>query len=595
MPVISASAAQAQYLWPTNASTYLSATFGETRSAHFHAALDIKTWGQEGYKVMATRDGWVYRLLTTERGYGKAVYLKHDDESYSLYAHMQRFNEELSRIADSVRIEQDLSFQLDHLLIEDSIRVKQGEIIGFTGSTGIGPPHLHFELRDKDQAPVNPLRKDLEITDSIAPIFSSLLIEPLTPGSAIDGSAHSKVVRPGILNGIYDFGIIRISGTAGFAINAYDMADRVTNKYAVYSLLLKEGQDTLFYEKLDRFSYEDEEQMFMDRAAPFPNGKRGYQRLFQKDGGKNPFVIKNDDNSWISPDDTERTYEIIAEDFYGNTARGKVRVVRGDDPREVRDLSGLSDMSSWYWDNDWISFTGKEYLNVEKELPGIKIDQTESIYDLHEVSPIQFYRAVPGKRESIHSFDRKMTITLPATVLFDTTSIALKVNTNDPGGIRISLQPEMIPLRHEFHLSYYLGGNNLNADHTGLYRISSEDGELSYVDSYVLGNTLHASPSQLGEFVVKKDTDPPQIRSIRVYQTSWGMWQVSARVTDAMSGINSGSALFKVNGKRGIAEYDYEEDLLIYYLPGFRPEETNQISIRVEDKAGNSAEAEVSR
>ncbi len=82
---------KAHYLWPTEASPYLTSTFAETRSAHFHAALDIKTWGQRGYEVYATRDGVVDRIAIGPRGYGKVVYLKHNDGSYSVYAHLLSF------------------------------------------------------------------------------------------------------------------------------------------------------------------------------------------------------------------------------------------------------------------------------------------------------------------------------------------------------------------------------------------------------------------------------------------------------------------------------------------------------------------------
>ena len=36
------------YIWPTDASPYLTSTFAETRSTHFHSGIDIKTWGREG-------------------------------------------------------------------------------------------------------------------------------------------------------------------------------------------------------------------------------------------------------------------------------------------------------------------------------------------------------------------------------------------------------------------------------------------------------------------------------------------------------------------------------------------------------------------
>src|SRR5690625_6282016 len=38
------------YLWPTDASHQLSSTFAETRSAHLHAGIDIRTFGRDGFR-----------------------------------------------------------------------------------------------------------------------------------------------------------------------------------------------------------------------------------------------------------------------------------------------------------------------------------------------------------------------------------------------------------------------------------------------------------------------------------------------------------------------------------------------------------------
>ena len=118
----------ATYIWPTNAGEFMSSTFGETRSAHFHSALDLKTWGRKGYKVYATRDGILHRIAIGPTGYGKVIYLKHDDGSYSIYAHLMRFEEKIQQIADSIRF-QDYSFEIDRNLESMNYRIKQGLVL----------------------------------------------------------------------------------------------------------------------------------------------------------------------------------------------------------------------------------------------------------------------------------------------------------------------------------------------------------------------------------------------------------------------------------------------------------------------------------
>lgn len=577
----------AQYLWPTEASRYLSSTFGETRSAHFHAALDIKTWGREGYEVYASKDGWVYRLLTTVQGYGKAVYLMHDDSTYTVYAHLQRFNDELRRFSDSLRIT-DYSFEFDQIVIADSMRVRKGDVIGYSGSTGIGPPHLHFEVRDRDQNPINPLLTNLRVEDTRPPVLSSLLIEPLGAGSGVNGKARSAVFRAELIDGIYDFGTAEISGTAGLSVNAYDLADRVSNKYAVYSLTLKQGSDTLFHEVLNEFSYENEAQMFMDRAAPFPDGRRGYQRLYQRDGGNNPFLLQIDAGARLSGTSDTLAYEIISSDFYGNRSRGRIRVTAGAGIPEKASPGLNKNPDSWYWENNWFSEDGDFYTGTASRLPGVLIQSDHSLYPSISDRTLEFFRAESGKDHLFHSSDRDLTLSIPKDALFDSTTITYRSFTDTEGNPRISLQPQMIPLRSEYRISYY-HGEQKPAKSSRLYRIDPEDGELSYVDSYIRGNTLHAFPSGFGEFIICNDDEAPDMWDLTIYQTDWGMWQASVRVEDKLSGIDHTSAVFSINGRRGIAEYDYEEDLLIYYAPGFTPEEENLISVEIKDRAGNTA------
>src|SRR5574344_2139521 len=65
------------YQNPLEITNYLAGNFGELRSNHFHAGLDIKTQQREGLKVNAIGDGYISRINVSPTGYGNALYIDH--------------------------------------------------------------------------------------------------------------------------------------------------------------------------------------------------------------------------------------------------------------------------------------------------------------------------------------------------------------------------------------------------------------------------------------------------------------------------------------------------------------------------------------
>jgi murein DD-endopeptidase MepM/ murein hydrolase activator NlpD len=87
-----------------------------------------------GTPVYAAGDGIVEKM-GWYGGYGKYVRLRHSSEMGTAYAHLSRFNPDL----------------------HEGSRVRQGEVIAYTGATGEATgPHLHYEVL-KDGTQVNPL------------------------------------------------------------------------------------------------------------------------------------------------------------------------------------------------------------------------------------------------------------------------------------------------------------------------------------------------------------------------------------------------------------------------------------------------------
>ncbi|MQY63183.1 MAG: peptidoglycan DD-metalloendopeptidase family protein, partial [Calditrichaeota bacterium] len=144
------------YHWPTEASRKITATFGDMRPRRYHAGLDIATSGTSGYEIYAVEDGYVERLLVGTRGYGKAIYLRLKDRRLAVYAHLQKFAPRLERRVHILQ-ERQGKYALDLRFGRSDIPVRRGDVIAYTGDTGtISGPHLHFELRDPKNRPLNP-------------------------------------------------------------------------------------------------------------------------------------------------------------------------------------------------------------------------------------------------------------------------------------------------------------------------------------------------------------------------------------------------------------------------------------------------------
>lgn len=125
-------------IWPEPGSV-ISQPFGPTDLvlepsyggyAHFHTGIDLAA--PELTLVLAADDGVVALVGSTQSGYGNYVVLGHRAGVVSLYGHLKQ------------------------ALVKAGDAVTQGQPIGLEGSTGNSTgPHLHFEVRLKDQ-PVDP-------------------------------------------------------------------------------------------------------------------------------------------------------------------------------------------------------------------------------------------------------------------------------------------------------------------------------------------------------------------------------------------------------------------------------------------------------
>ena len=101
-------------------------------NGRLHAGVDIAA--DSGQAILASADG-VVTQVSQDDGYGRFVEIEHAEGLTTLYAHMGRFVPG----------------------IVPGVAVKAGATVGRVGSSGSSTgPHLHFEIRDAQDRPMNP-------------------------------------------------------------------------------------------------------------------------------------------------------------------------------------------------------------------------------------------------------------------------------------------------------------------------------------------------------------------------------------------------------------------------------------------------------
>lgn len=127
--LLASSPIHAELICPVDDCGRISARFGKiTHSFGFsnHNGIDLPL--PVGTPVVASADGKVLKALE-KGGYGKHIVIQHEDEFRTLYAN------------------------LSSIQVQDGQLVKQGEVIGYTGNTGVSTgPHIHIGVFKGDEA-----------------------------------------------------------------------------------------------------------------------------------------------------------------------------------------------------------------------------------------------------------------------------------------------------------------------------------------------------------------------------------------------------------------------------------------------------------
>ncbi len=522
------------YLFPTDASHRVNSGFADYRDTHLHGGIDISTNGKIGYPVYAARSGYVYRVTVSPFGYGKKVVLRHADSTFTLYAHLSAFADEIEKRVEAAQ-KSEGKYEVDLWFRPDEIRVNRGDVIARTGATGAGGPHLHFEIHDKDYTFVDPLvYKSLDVPKYRIPRIFNVAVRGFGSGRA----RVSGVVR--IRNGYRARDVFRMREPFYFVIHAADSYARGRFKRPPkYINLSIDGRE---YISLDLTRFDPEDYLDVGSLVDLKLS-RGYKTYYVLCVDRAiPFTVFNPSAPLSGlvgsglPNGTH-LYEITVRDENGNSA----------------------------------SVTGKFVLNIEPD------------------------KSDPDDPPSIEPFEGKVVNPSPGLELRFPRNAFLRdadVQVDMLSGTSFRIRSGGQELRKRVRLTWNVDDPKVQLFRKGrgswIHVPCENNGKV------LTANIGY----EVGVFALIRDNTPPVVQKIRVSRRNpfyrsvapadFGRDFVYFRVFDRLSNINTDNILLRVGTQDFLCEYDVDKHAAYCRVDAALLRREKRVEVVVHDNAGNS-------
>lgn len=524
---------------PLGIDLILSGNFGELRSNHFHSGLDIKTQQRIGLPIYASADGFVSRANVSHYGYGKALYIQHPNGYTTVYAHLNQFAGEIQAYIKDQQYQKE-SYEIELFPEKNRLEVKKGDLIAYSGNTGSsGGPHLHFEIRDSSQRPMNPMLFGFDIPDSKPPIINSLFAYPIGEDAHVNQSQHRTKLRLiKVSSGIYKTEDLRAYGDIGFGVSSEDQLDGALNKNGVYNITTKLNATKKFEVRFDKFSFS--ETRYLNRYIDFgyfQTDRSRIQKLFRQSNNPLSVIVDEYNNGILNiKDSLDYSYVIDVIDFKGNTSSIIVPIKGQKAP-----------------------ILNPRTLNTTYEF--VRSDHATKL--------------TKGK----------FSIYIPANSLYEDAYLDITAQ-----GDNLTLHNKEVPLHKNVtitaDISHYKPEDR---DRLFIGKLNNR-GIPRYVSTTRKEDKLTASTRELGDYTIAYDSVPPKITPVNFSAGQWISDQKTLRVkiSDDLSGISSYRAT--INGKFILMEYEYKNNTLTYdFNDGVNDSSENNLKLIVIDNVGNSA------
>ncbi len=413
-------------------------------------------------------------------------------------------------------------------------------MIAYSGNTGSsGGPHLHFEIRDNSQRPLNPMLFGLIVNDNQYPEVEGLYAYPLTDSSHVNQSRERiKLKLTKNQSGSYVAEAVMADGEIGFAIDTYDRLDQAANKNGVVCIESKVNGQQNFLVEFNKFSFDESKHIvrFIDFDY-LESNKKQLQLLYKK--SNNPLSLYKNvvQNGVIKIEPTQSVmYEIMVTDFAGNTSTVMVPISYSEPLSSPLNVKNSSDL----------------------------------------VIPFNEDMTISEGNSSVY---------FPKNCFYEDVPVSVS-NSNDT----IRIKGPTSAAQKAFVISFDVSKYNLkDRKYLLIASVWGKSRKMYPLKTKREGDHLSAYAKSFANYTITEDRTPPTINPDNFKPGQWlsKYRYLKLKISDDFSGISSYRAT--INGKWILMEYDYKTGMLTYdFNDRVSEKEENNLKVVVTDNIGNS-------